>query len=393
MFNTNKKEEKMNLTTQQRFDLITRNCEEVIGADDLMYMLETGLPLNYYIGFEISGRPHIGQAVTVMQKYKDMMDAGINCRFFFADWHSYINNKLDGNLNYIEEIADGYFKEIFKAALLMLGGDPEKFQVVKASELYQQKPDYWLTFLEVCKSTSPSRIARSISIMGRQEGEISDFAFLVYPPMQVADIFAMNINIAHGGIDQRKIHVIMRDCAKSIRTNAPHLGDKFMKPAVIHTPILPSLLQPPVWPIPEGTDLKQMQIQMKMSKSNPLSAMYIDDTVEDVRKKVMKGFCAEREIGYNPVLTWVKMIIFDRDNQPVTIVRPEQHGGDITFENYADLEQKFAEGLIHPIDVKNFLADYLINLFAPAREYFSKSPYKEMKARTEEILAKVNKKK
>ena len=32
-----------------------------------------------------------------------------------------------------------------------------------------------------------------------------------YPPMQAADIFELNIDIAFGGMDQRKAHMYMRE--------------------------------------------------------------------------------------------------------------------------------------------------------------------------------------
>ena len=60
---------------------------------------------------------------------------------------------------------------------------------------------------------------RSITILGRKEGESVDFAKLMYPAMQVADIFYMGVNIAHAGMDQRKAHVVARDVATKMRVS------------------------------------------------------------------------------------------------------------------------------------------------------------------------------
>ncbi len=389
----NKKEYEMTLSTQERFDLITNNLEEIIGADELKMMLESGKEINHYVGFEISGKLHIGQAVMIMQKVKDLMDAGIKVHIFLADWHSYLNDKFAGDLVLIKEVADGYFKEIFKAAILMLGGDPEKLNFITASEYYSSHPDFWLTFLEVSKNTTLSRIERSISIMGREEGAAKDFGSLAYPPMQAADIFAMNIQIAQGGIDQRKIHVIMRDTADKIKTNAPMFDGKRVKPVAIHTKLLPSLAKPAIWPIPEDMDKRELLNKGKMSKSDPNSAMFMMDDPQVIRKKIMKGFCMEKEIGYNPILEWMDMIVFARETGGITIERPDEHGGNISFADYADLQTKFENGDVHPIDVKNYLADYLINLFAPARAYFEEPSKKAMLERVEEILEIISKKK
>ncbi|MBN2675851.1 MAG: tyrosine--tRNA ligase [Alphaproteobacteria bacterium] len=377
------------MNTEERLNLIKRNTEEIIGEDELRFMLESGQEINHYIGFEISGKLHIGQAVIVMQKVKDLMDAGVKVHLFLADWHSYLNDKFGGNLEIIKEIADGAFKEILKASILTLGGDPEKLTFIKASEYYATHPDFWLTFLEVSKNTSLPRIERSISIMGREEGQTKDFGSLAYPPMQAADIFAMNIQIAQGGIDQRKIHVIMRDTADKIKTNMPMFHGKRMKPVAIHTPLLPSLAKPAIWPIPEDMNKRELLNKGKMSKSDPNSAMFMMDDPEAIRKKIMKGFCMEKEIGYNPILRWFEMIVFPREKSGFKIVRPEEHGGIISFKDFKDLESKFEKGDVHPIDVKNFLADYLIEMFKPAREHFQKPAYKKMLDRMEEILGKI----
>jgi len=48
-----------------------------------------------------------------------------------ADWHSWINDKLGGDLEKIKKIAVGYFKEGMKASLKCMGGDPEKLKFIQ----------------------------------------------------------------------------------------------------------------------------------------------------------------------------------------------------------------------------------------------------------------------
>jgi len=43
-----------------------------------------------------------------------------------------------------------------------------------------------------------------------------------------------------------------------------------------------------------------------------------------------------------------------------------------------ELKEEFKSGELHPEDLKNFVADYLINLLEPARKHFSKGKLKEM---------------
>ena len=113
-----------------------------------------------------------------------------------------------------------------------------------------------LTMVDVSKNTSLARMMRSITIMGRKEGDAVDFAKLIYPPMQVADIFAQGINMPHAGIDQRKAQVIARDVALKLKENA--LFDKQgkkIKPVAVHHHLLLGLGKPPIWPVPK----EQMQ--------------------------------------------------------------------------------------------------------------------------------------
>ena len=97
-------------------ELITRNLEEVITRDDLERLVATGTPLKHYIGFEISGKIHLGTGLVCMSKVKDFVDAGVDCTIFLADWHSWINDKLGGDRETIRRIALGYFAEGMKAS-------------------------------------------------------------------------------------------------------------------------------------------------------------------------------------------------------------------------------------------------------------------------------------
>ena len=167
------------MDTQKRFELIKRNTEEVMTEEDLKELLESGIKIKHYIGFEISGKIHLGTGLMCMSKIKDFMDAGIECSIFLADWHSWINDKLGGDRERIKRVAVEYFKEGMEASLKCLGGDPKKLKFVLGSDLYHNNDDYWITVVEVSKNTSLSRMMRSITIMGRKEGEAVDFAKLI----------------------------------------------------------------------------------------------------------------------------------------------------------------------------------------------------------------------
>lgn len=214
---------------------LIQNSAEVITEEEFRSRIESGEDLTHYIGFEISGYVHIGQGIMSALIMKDLTDLGVKCTVWLADWHTAINEKLDGTKETAQKIAQGYFTEAIKAAYVCVGGNPDDLEFRLASDWYAKNPmKYWETVITVQSTTTLARMLRSIDIMGRESGDNVESSKLTYPAMQVADIFYQNIDIAHAGMDQRKAHVVMRDVAEKVA--ASH-----KKPMAIHHPLLTGL--------------------------------------------------------------------------------------------------------------------------------------------------------
>ncbi len=374
------------MDVQKRFELIKNNTEEIMKEEDLKHLLGSGTKIKHYIGFEISGKIHLGTGLMCMSKVKDFMDAGIDCSIFLADWHSWINDKLGGNREIIKRVAGGYFKEGLKASLKCFGGDPEKLKFILGSDLYHNNDDYWATMVDVSKNTSLARMQRSITIIGRKEGGSVDFAKLIYPPMQVADIYIQGINLSHAGIDQRKAQVIARDVALKIKTKP--LLDKDgnqMKPVAVHHHLILGLGKPPVWPVPKE-QLQELWSALKMSKSKPDTCIFIHDSPEEIKRKINQAFCLEGETEFNPILDWVKYLIFRDADSKLEVKRPEKFGGNITYTSYKEVEKDFAEKKLHPMDLKNSVSEKLIQILEPARKHFEQPKVKKMLEELEQLI-------
>lgn len=364
------------MTTSKKIKLITRNLEETLTQEELRELIESGTPLKHYIGFEISGKVHLGLGLAALQKVKDLHEAGAETIIYLADWHTWINKKLDGTLETASRLAREYFEEAMKAGYLCIGGNPQDLKFILGSELYDQT--YWPKVIKVSKSTTISRMMRSTDITGRMAGESSDAAILIYPAMQSADIFQMGVNIAHAGTDQRNVHVVARDAAKD-------LGQQ--KPIAIHHHLISGLLKPEVWPLPENIR-DEAVTAMKMSKSKPDSAVFITDSPDEIRRKVNNAFAPEGETEYNPILDWTKYLILASQNQALQIKRPEKFGGDITYNSYEQLEKDYADKKLHPMDLKSAVAEWLINKLEPARKYFEDPKRKEALEEIEKLTTK-----
>jgi tyrosyl-tRNA synthetase len=176
--------------------------------------------------------------------------------------------------------------------------------------------------------------------------------------MQCADIFYLNADITQLGMDQRKVNVLAREIG-------PKLG--FWKPVVVSHHMLMGLGQPP-----KGEKTVERAIEMKMSKSSPDSAIFMTDSSEDVDRKIKKAYCPEGVVEENPILEYCKYIIFEKF-KTMKIERPEKFGGNLEFKNYEELEKKFLQKKLHPMDLKQSAALYLNKLITPVRKKIEKS--------------------
>lgn len=362
------------MTNEERFNLITKNLEEVLTKEELTALINSKIPLKHYIGFEISGKVHLGQGLASMQKVKDLHDAGAQTIIFLADWHGWINNKLDGTLETAQKMAKSYFAEGLKAGYLCVGGNPDDLIFLQGSDIYNNHPEYWAKTIRVAKATTISRMKRSTDIMGRIAGESSNTATLFYPAMQAADIFQLEINIAHAGTDQRNVHIVARDAAKD-------LG--FEKPIAIHHHLIMGLK-----PLGENNDnnpelakkaanvaslsyeeKSSLITALKMSKSKPDTAVFITDSPEEIKRKVNNAYAPEGVVEFNPILDWVKHLVF-YNPASFTISRPEKWGGNVTYNSYEDLEKDYSQKKLHPQDLKIAAAEWLTAKLEPARKYF-----------------------
>jgi len=353
-----------------KIDIVKQNVIEILGEDELSKMLETNEPLRHYIGYEISGQLHLGNGILAMLVVRDLQKVGVKCSVFLADWHTWINDKLGGDHDFIQEAAEKYFKPAMEVSAKIAGANSSDINFIHGTKLYSESKNYWEQVIEVSKNLTLSRVMKSTTIMGRKEEMSQPFAWLIYPPMQVADIFEMGLNIAHAGMDQRKIHVIAREVATSLNINPLRnsKGEK-IKPIAIHHRLILGLQPPKTWPIRENLKKDTIRSEMKMSKSIPGSAIFVNDSEIEIRNKIDKAFCPMGEIELNPIFDWIKSLILPIVGE-FTINREERHGGDVHVKNIDELEEMYLSNNIHPLDLKRSVADILVEILKPGRERF-----------------------
>ncbi len=328
----------------EKVDLIERPpTEEVVTHEELIELFKTNSSPKHYIGLEISGFLHLGSLISTGFKINDFVKAGVNCTIFLADWHTMINDKLGGDWDTITSVSKYYadaFKLVCPAAKIVLGSD-----------LYDSRKEYWKEFMKFTKHMSLKRTMRTLTIMGRSEDESKiDLAKLLYPPMQAVDIHSLDLDIVHAGMDQRKIHMLVREIFPKMNWKVP---------IAVHHKLLPGLSKP--------SDANDSQVLGKMSKSDPNSGIFMHNTDDEIRSKIKKAWCEEGNIENNPLLEISKNVIL-HEFKEMKVERPEKFGGNVDYTDYSKLESDFAEKKLHPTDLKQTVGNYLVKVVAPIRD-------------------------
>jgi len=223
---------------EEKLRLALRGTQEVVTEGELRQVISRGR-FSAYCGYEPSGKIHFGHWLTV-KKLRDLQEIGARVVVLLADLHAYLNHK--GTLEEVRKIAE-YNRECFIA----LGLNPNKTEFKLGSE-FQLTPEFMFDVLRMATGTTLLRARRSMTEIARKL-EDPDVAQVLYPLMQALDIAHLKIDVAVGGMDQRKVHMIARE-------KLPDLG--YQKPVCLHTPLLHGL---------DGAD------KMSSSKQNFVAVM------------------------------------------------------------------------------------------------------------------------
>ena len=227
---------------------------------------------------------------------------------------------------------------MFKA----IGTNAKNLKIIKGSE-FQLKKDYINDLLKLSTFTSINDAKRAASEVVKF-GDNPKLSGLIYPLMQALDEEYLKVDIQYGGIDQRKILMFARE-------NLPKIN---YKPRIeIMTPMIPGL---------EGE---------KMSTSIESSKIDLLDDEKTVKEKIKRAYCKQGEIENNSVLAFLKhviMVIKEDNKQTLTVRRDPKYGQNLAFKTYKEIEEAFINNKLHPLDLKEALAEEINKLLTIIRK-------------------------
>lgn len=321
--------------------LICSFAEEIINENKISTLIRRNSNPIAYDGFEPSGRMHIAQGIVRTINTNRLTNSGCNFIFWVADYFAKLNDKMDGDMEKIRN-AGNLMIETWK----LCGMNMENVDFLWTSdEISKRSYEYWELVMDIARKNSLARIQRCCQAMGRADTEELTVAQSLYPCMQCADVFFLNVDICSLGLDQRKVNMLAIEYCDKIKRK--------QKPIILSHHMLMGL---------DGSD--------KMAKSNPNNAIFMDDTPDEVRKKIKKAVCPPKVVEKNPILEYFKYIIFEHPatQESITIRRKPEHGGDCIFYCYRTLESSYINGDVHPKDLKECLIESVNLLLNPIQK-------------------------
>jgi len=348
-----------------RFDLLRSVGEECQTDAELRSLLQKRPQFNLYDGFEPSGRMHIAQGVFKAINVNKCTKAGGTFIFWVADWFALMNDKMGGDLEKIKTVGK-YLIEVWKAG----GMDMSHVKFLWSSdEISQHAKEYWTIALDIARRSTLARIKKCCQIMGRKEDTLTA-AQILYPIMQCTDIFFLKADICQLGVDQRKVNMLARDYCDSAGRKA--------KPVILSHHML--------YGLKAG--------QSKMSKSDPDSAIFMEDSAADVERKIRNAYCPrvaeaaskpsaeddemhlEKDELMNPCLDYLRYILFSKEGYVFK-------AGDKSYPSFQLARAAFISGEFSEDVLKDALVKEVNLLLEPVRQHFQKDA--QAKALLEQI--------
>ncbi|KAF5303066.1 hypothetical protein FQR65_LT08395 [Abscondita terminalis] len=337
----------MELSPEEKYELISRNLQEVLGEDKIKSILSER-DLKIYWGTATTGKPHVAYFVP-MSKIADFLRAGAEVTILFADLHAYLDNmKAPWDLLALRV---QYYEHCIKEMLKSLGVPLDKLKFVKGTD-YQLSKEYTL---DVYRLTSliTEHDAKKAGAEVVKQVDHPLLSGLLYPGLQALDEEYLGVDAQFGGIDQRKIFTFAEKYLLQ-------LGYK--KRSHLMNPMIPGLTG------------------AKMSSSEEDSKIDLLDSPANVKSKLKRAFCEPGNVNNNGILSFTKHVIFPllKRDESFVIPRKVEHGGDMIFDSYEKVEDSFKTEQLHPGDLKLGVEAYINKLLEPIRKAFEQPMLKQL---------------
>lgn len=279
-------------------------------------------------GIQPTGRLHLGNYLGALSNFVKIQNSeDYNPYFFVADYHSLtVNFNPEKKREEVRNLIRSYLKA---------GLNPEKSVIFIQSALSAHTELTWI-LATITPYGELTRMTQFKEKSKKNKNNINAGLFL-YPVIMAADILLYDAERVPVGDDQLQHLELTREIARRFNKK---FGETFIepKPLMTETPRLMSLNNP----------------ENKMSKSSPKGCLFLDDSPEEIEKKIKSAVTdSGAEIKYNEddkkAISNLMLIYTSLSNKPIKDIEREFKG-----KGYGE----FKKSLIH----------LLINTLEPFRE-------------------------
>lgn len=271
-------------------------------------------------GIQSSGRAHIGNYLGMLKNAVDLQNTGrYQCYYFIADLHSITEdfNPKEKSKQILETTAD----------CLAAGLDPKKSALFLQSQVPSHSELTWIlnTITPMGELRRMTQYKEKIATGGESE----NVGLFDYPVLMAADILLYDAKFVPVGNDQLQHLEFTRTLARKFNSK---FGKTFIEPEALltETPRVMSLLDP----------------NKKMSKSQPETCLFLDDSPDVIRNKVKRAVTdSGAEVQYDPAakpgISNLLSMYSALSGEPIKKIEAE-----FTGKNYGHFKAMFAEVVI-----------------------------------------------
>lgn len=334
------------LSAEEKYELITRNLQDVSDGDKLKLILQER-DLKIYWGTTITEKIDVSYFAAIT-KIANFLNAGAEVTVLFADLHAYLDNKKSTWELLMHRVE--YYENSIRLMLTAIGASTTKLKFEKGNN-FQLSREYTLDVykLSTLVTTQDAKAAGEEVVKQVDHPLVSS---LLYPSLQALDEEYLKVDAHYGSIKQKK----MFEFAEKY---LPQLGYEKR----IH------LMSPSVQDLGGGKTVLEEEGKIDVLDSPAV-----------IKNKLKKAFCEKGNVDNNGLLSISKHVLFPllKTKENFVIPRNAAHGGDILFGNYGSMEEAFGKKELHPGDLKTGVETYVNKLLAPLRQAFEEPKLKKI---------------
>jgi len=283
---------------------------------------------NLISGIQPTGRLHIGNYLGALKNFVELQNSGkYQCYFFIADLHALTENPDPKELN---KNITGLASDFLAAGL-----DQKKSVIFQQSQIHAHTELAWI----LNTITPMGELERMTQFKDKSKRQMDNVnaGLFDYPVLMAADILIYDAEHVPTGDDQDQHLELTRTVARKFNAR---FGTTFKEPKNIHT-VAPRVM-----------DLRVPG--KKMSKSDPTGCLFIDDSPEEIKNKIMSA-TTDSYAG----------VQYDKFSRP---------GMSNLLEIYSALSDKKIQDIVNSFDGKGYgefkksLAETISDYFADFRK-------------------------